>query len=204
MLDAYRDSGVDLELIVVDNGSPFLQDMLAEAGDLNIRLDRNMGYSGGVNTGLIHATAPVIGVGSIDILMPPKWGNKFLEAAPLVASPLETGRELRYAETRGDYWPAMFTFPADALENVGLFDTVVFSAWADRDFGIRLAQAGYGFTRVDVPVDHLASNHAHKHSSRSGDSLYQQSFTREVDSLRRIYGVQEWREWMRAHRPDDA
>ena len=203
ILDGYRASGSDVELIVVDNGSHFSQDVLASAGDLNIRVDRNLGYSGGVNTGLVHAKAPVVGVGSIDILMPDNWGDKFLEHPGLVCSPLETGkREIRHQPVRGRCWPAMFTFPREAVDTVGLFDTDTFSAYADRDYGIRLAQAGFGFTRVDVPVEHVASNHAHRHLHRYQEG-YQQRFAGEIRAMQRVYGTQHWSEWMARNRPDD-
>lgn len=196
VLDAYRDSGVDLELIVVDNGSPNLMSRLRESADVAIRFEENQGYPGGVNAGLEAASAPVVGVGSIDILMPPNWGRAFLDAAPMVASPRETGDELRHVKQRGDFWGAMFTFPAEALETVGLMDDVLFAGFADRDYGVRLAQAGYEFTRVDVEVDHLASNHAHRYAMRNVEG-HDAQWSRELAAFRRMYGASEWLEWMR-------
>lgn len=194
-LPAYRDSGIDCELIVVDNGSTFGHSLLAEHADVYIPFTENQGYPGGVNAGLEVAAAPVAGIGSIDILMPADWGQPFLDAAPKVASAVETGLELKRAKDRGDWWGAMFTFPRSVLDTVGYMDGDTFNALSDRDFGIRLAIAGYEFCRVDVPVGHLFANHAHKFAHRNVVG-YKRAFRDEARALESKYGVTTWLAWV--------
>lgn len=194
-LPAYRNSGVDLELIVVDNGGFSGHDYLAEHADILVRFKENQGYSGGVNAGLVHATADTICVSSIDIVVPEGWAQPFLDAQPLVASPLETGHEVRRQAGRGLWWGAMFAFPREALETVGLMDTETFSAFADRDYAVRLGIAGYEFTRVDVPVEHYHGNHAFRYLKRQNPQEVWGAFEREVEAFRRRYGANEFSDW---------
>lgn len=161
ILYGFTHAGVDLELIVVDNGGdPSVSPMLEEAADVYLRYDENQGYPRAVNAGLCEATAPVAGVGSIDILLPPGWGRFMVDGS--VCSALEGDEpEAKHRRQRGQFWGAWFTFPTEALGTVGFMDPE-FAGWADRDYGLRLAQAGFPFARVPVSVGHVAPNHAHR------------------------------------------
>ena len=202
VLAGFRDSGCDLELIVVDNGSTVCNGQLEAAADIYIRFDENQGYPGGVNAGLEHVSAPVSGIGSIDIVAPSGWAPLMLDTPEMVVSVLEGDEwEMKHQRRRGAYWGAMFTFPTVALETVGGMDPR-FAGWADRDFGIRLAQMGLGFRRAPVTVGHVSPNHAHRALTKQ--QAYQAEWDEATMLAWRTYGATDWLDAVAKFRPDLA
>lgn len=161
ILAGFGASGVELELIIIDNGGlPEASPLLEEAADVYLRFGENQGYPRAVNAGLCKATAPFVGIGSIDVLVPDGWARHMLTGS--VVSVLEASEEeVRHRRQRGQFWGAWFTFPYEALSTVGYMDPD-YAGWADRDYGLRLAREGYGFERAPVEVGHVAPNHAHR------------------------------------------
>ena len=78
-----------IELIIVDNGStdetPLGIEQIKEEYEnhliqiKNIRLERNMGYTPGINAGLSKCQGKIISILSNDLVFPPKWLNGLVE-----------------------------------------------------------------------------------------------------------------------------
>lgn len=200
-LPAYQDAGADIRIIVVDNGSDRGSDLLEEHADTYIRFDENQGYAGGVNAGLREVTdEPTVCIASIDLEPPVGWAVPMLEAQPALVSVVphpSDGGELKRDRRRGPWWGAMFAFPSDLLGTVGLMNDTEFAAFADRDYGVRLAATGIPTHRVPVGVKHLAPNHAFRHQKQLDRRGTSDKFSAEVMLFRRRYGAMEFGDWWR-------
>jgi len=198
ILEGFREPGV--ELVIVDNGGdPEASPMLEDAADVYVRFSENQGYPKGVNAGLQHAHSDVVGIGSIDILVPDGWAKVMLRTSELVTSANEDETESMHRRARGPFWGAWFTFPRKALDVVGVMDPE-YAGWADRDFGLRLAEAGFGFTRAPLTVGHVAPNHAHRELRR--DAAYAAEWEAATWKAYREWGATEFMKAVAGFRPD--
>lgn len=70
---------VDYELIVVDNGSEQPGRACAATADVTVQHDRNLGFAGGMNSGLHHARGAVVAFVNNDTTFPPGWASSLVE-----------------------------------------------------------------------------------------------------------------------------
>lgn len=67
------------ELIAVDNGSlPAVQHTLTELADIAVLHDRNLGFSGGMNSGLAKANGAYVAFVNNDTVLPPMWASRLV------------------------------------------------------------------------------------------------------------------------------
>lgn len=188
-----------MRLIVVDNGWHEDRDFGA---DVYIRFDENRGYAGGVNAGLDVCNAATVVVSSIDVFVPVAW------MYPLVVSAQETigvisplARRYLYGVDTGEdevpncvYWGGIFAVPLFVMRELGGMDAVNFPLrYADTDFGVRAAKAGFFVARQPmVTVEH----HDPSMSTLFMDRGEQDA---ELAKLQAIHGKFPMHEWHLGH-----
>ncbi len=75
-----RHTDVDYELIIVDNGSaPAARAYAQSAADVAVLNDRNLGFAGGMNSGLAVASGRVTAFVNNDTTFPPGWAAPLLQ-----------------------------------------------------------------------------------------------------------------------------
>lgn len=187
-------------VIVVDNGSELSE--LDLPHDLFVSLPENRGYSGGVNAGLLLADADVVVISSIDVFVPEGWQEPVVHDALYhwgVASP--SAVKIRYGTNTGElesplcvYWGGIFAAPRAIFDQLGGMDVDNFPLrFADTDFGVRAAKAGFWVGRVD---DVLVEHHD---PSMSTLFMPTEELQREYDRLFEVHGEFPMYEWHLGH-----
>lgn len=145
-LQSFRTHTVGQELIVVDNGS------VPPLRKSRIRFDRNVGYAAAVNAGLCLATGDWIAVGSCDVIVSADWWRPLL--GDDVRGPAETAERKTKTAYRGGFYGPLWVMPRKVVRTVGGLD-LSWTNLADRDYAIRIAQAGFQIRRLpEVQVIH--------------------------------------------------
>lgn len=190
----------DARVIVVDNGSGLRDDDLPS--HQFVKLPLNRGYSGGVNSGVLLSTADMLVISSIDVFVPEGWQEPLTEAAAKnrgVASP--SAVKFRYGTDTGEmevpqcvYWGGIFAVPYDVFMALGGMDSSNFPLrFADTDFGVRAAKAGWWVGRVEEVVV--------EHHDPSMSTLFMptEELQRELDHLFEVHGEFPMYEWHLGH-----
>lgn len=111
---------VPYELIIVDNGSGWgAANYAAEAADIPVLNDTNLGFAAGNNAGLAVARAPYVCFLNNDTVVPPGWASQLLEAfakfpsAGIVVPALTAaGNPHTVRDEPGDGWETVAPFDA--------------------------------------------------------------------------------------------
>src|SRR3954454_10297029 len=75
-----RNTDVDYELIIVDNGSrPEAAEFARSAADRAILNAENRGFARGMNQGLAAARGELVAFCNNDIVVPPRWATRLVE-----------------------------------------------------------------------------------------------------------------------------
>jgi glycosyltransferase involved in cell wall biosynthesis len=189
-----RQTFCDLEVIVVDDGSPeATQDAVARFDDSRlryIRLPKNMGQWHAENVGIAHARGEWVAFLDDDDEWAPEKLAKLLERANAIGASAAYSRKLRIGYEgpilpkrdrplpEGDVstsvltllmpaTPSAFMVRRDALISVGGFDESLPQA-QDVDLWVRLSLAGYRFAAVD---ERLALYHEDHPNRQMDDPL---------------------------------
>lgn len=195
-------AGQDVELVAINNGgyhADAVKKAITPYADKQIDWSFNQGYPKAVNAGLEAATGDTLVIASMDILLPPNWAKPFVDAMPQIASVREhrdDAKEQRHIAHRGAYWPAVVALPREAYNAVGGMDET-YEGFADREYGMRLWDAGFNFCRVPVEGKHLASNHAYIFGTKNHD--YAKAHARAMRRLKRAYGTDNWLDYCNKH-----
>ncbi len=94
--------GVDISLVVVDNGCsrPDLAELCAAAGAALLRPPRNLGFAGGVNVGARHVDAPFLALVNSDAVVDPDALRRLADVASLPGVGIASG-SIRLADDPG-------------------------------------------------------------------------------------------------------
>jgi GT2 family glycosyltransferase/glycosyltransferase involved in cell wall biosynthesis len=177
---------IPTEVVVVDNGSPFVTPALAAKV---YRYPENKGVATGWNTGVRLSTAPVVVVMNSDCMVQPGWDVALYEAAV-------NGRRVAFPFTdhcdglgfsspdQGGTAGWCFMFARSLYEEVGVFDEWFNPAFCeDTDYWHRAWQMGIELTPVpaarvvharrttastDARVDMLLQGHRYKYGWKHG------------------------------------
>ena len=138
----------DVELIIIDNGSPIGFEFLMEMGDVYVRNSTNLGYVKAINQGIKLASSNYIVCGNNDFQMTPGWVKALKE--PLdeieycgIVCPHVDGtpkRDTLWVEhgTPGGW----YMIKKETIAKFGLLDERFFNVFADFDFCWRMGKLG--------------------------------------------------------------
>ena len=186
-MDAIR-AGAPDELIVVDNGSDPPLHFAA------VRLERNLGFSAGCNTGLRAATSDVVVFLNNDVAMrDPGWLDAIREAAEpgvLVGARL---RHDRHGDVDGHPFPYLdgwcLAGMRDELVALGGFDETFREPayYSDNDLCLRARLAGMRLREARVGLVHktgaTVGSHAQPHVQAAVKANYQRFAARAREAL---------------------
>lgn len=178
-IDSFRHHSGNAELLVVDNGSE------RPLPDAAVRFENNVGYAKAVNWGLTHASGDWVGVGSSDIFATPGWLEPLLGVE--VRCPVEVEEPAHKQKYRGDFYGPLWVMPREVVDTVGLIDPS-YQNYCDRDYAIRIDQAGYPIIRVPESRVH----HVEPHGSWA-------DWDKKPEKAKFVakYGVNGYGEWQR-------
>jgi GT2 family glycosyltransferase len=152
-INSLRTFSSDFELILIDNGSPCGTDYLMSEADIYIRNRVNLGYGPAVNQGLKVARGEWLVVANNDLVFIHDWitaaaaawqpGTGAISAHLHDHDPNHRSGRRRVGQP-GEMFGALWLTRREVVERVGYLDEQFeFGYFEDRDWWLRLHQAGY-------------------------------------------------------------
>lgn len=183
-----------VQLIVIDNGSPNINERLKSMADIWIRKDYPMGYARAVNCGFTLADCEWIVVLNNDLFLQEGWLDKMIaaynETPGGVLAPYD------YPTSAGPtdfdkHWYSLILMKREVQRQVGYFDETMNFRYHDQDYSIRVKQAGFEVMRTpNVNVAHINSATYSKMPQRSGEGA-------EAAKMVQKWGATMFEDWVR-------
>jgi len=137
----------NVELIIVDNGSPLGQAFMMEHADVYIRNQSNRGYVKAINQGIKLATKDWITIGNNDVMVRDNWLE---ELKKVFHNTKDCGAAVPHYDhdpIQGELWEerlvgSLFLMKKEVINKIGLFDERFFNRFSDLDYAWRLKKLG--------------------------------------------------------------
>lgn len=173
-----RTTPSDVELIVVDDGSPL--EYKTDIGNF-IKLSSNSGYTVAVNTGFKAAKGQILIVGNNDLVFPENWLTELI-------FPLNVGfdvascwtsdqRDIRQEQIikQDEKFGALFAMNRQIYDSIGGFDEQFRGYFSDTDYRKRMIDAGFKIGKnMNLVVEHSSKSTYSVADPNDNDFLYGQ------------------------------
>ena len=142
-IGSIRETYPDVELIIVDNGSPLGQGFMMEHADIYIRNQSNRGYVKAINQGIKLSSKEWIVIGNNDVMVRDGWLD---ELKKVFKNTKDCGASVPHFDhdpMQGELWEerlvgSWFLINRDIINKIGLFDEQFFNRFSDLDYAWRM------------------------------------------------------------------
>lgn len=207
-LSSYVDTAyapIQLQLIVVDNGSPVIHPRLKQMADIYIHKPQPIGYARAANIGMALADGDYIVVANNDlVLLDPSWHVKMMGLYDLFGPGVLCAADVNGARQPfqvlpDTHWYSLWMTDRKTMVKVGYFNEILAYRFQDQDYSIRMKKAGFKVLQApNILVRHDESSTYNK--MKAADPTLQAKEDEERAEMIRRHGYAHFFEWVAVNR----